>query len=496
MLLPALLDKRLIHYRQAHSPQELFDALTKKPHDLLVFFLAACEDSTWCESHAKLMQAMLAWLTMEQLNGGQPAPFFQAAAKGIRASHTHLKELLPLNFRFLIDEAEFPTNTLLVATSGSYFSDLIHRQCRIGKKESLRLDEENLSPYTFAFILEFIHTGSVELLWREEPEQIMLLHTHADRFGLNLLQDICVAIFKRYLTAENVIAILLTAHNRGWKMLRQECIDYVNSNDMGIAFADSSIGQLFFAFLDCNHKTRDYFFQAAHSITHLVCHGEMASHPFMQEAIEKALFLRGVDVSGSPTYPELLDTLSLQTSYLNLSECQWLDNTVLKQLTLLFPQIEEIVLRRSGGVTTSGWSALAGWKRLRLVDLTNCFHIKDDELNLILQSCPAIEELSLHNCQGLTDKGIKNLSKQHGELLSLNLGRTALTDEALIEIAFRCNTLQQLDISHCEKITEKGVREAVKHAKNLRKLVLKKCSVPLAAIAQLQQRFPRIEFLL
>jgi hypothetical protein len=495
MLLPSLLPKELYHYRLLQTPQQLFDALGKNPADLLTFFLAACDDKTWLESYPKLMQGFLAWFTHEHLTGGQPNTYFIVAVKAIQQSYSYFQELIPLNLRFQIGEHEFPTNTLLVGMSSDYFHALIYRQCRIGKKSVLKLEEEEVTPDLFAFVIDFIHSAEVPLLWRKDELFIMQLHELAHQFGLTELQKICVETFKRYLTIENSLDILLLAHERGWTVLRAQCIDFINSQeDMAIAFLHSDIDKLFFAFTDCTATTREYFAKISHAITHFICRGAIADHPFMAEAVRLIPYLQGIDIKHTQKYPTFLDSATINLIYLNLSECDWLDDTILKQLTFIFPKIQTLLLERYNS-TTHYWDFLRSWQNLLNLNLSDCYQLKDEELILILRNAPNIEELVVQNCQSLTDRGLKLIIKEKSDLQRLNLSRTTIQDETLIDLAFRCQTLQELNLSRCEKISERGIREAVKLAKALRLLNIEKCALPLTALLQLQKQYPRITFL-
>lgn len=493
-MLPALLPKELAFLRQE---RDLFQKLTEEPIQLfLPFFLAACDDLTWCERNSSFMQALITWITQQQLRGsGISNTFFLSAAKALRARYLELKELIAHNITVIVENSSFVTNSWLLASSSSFFAALIYRQCRIAKKSSLTLEESDLTAALFELILEYVHTASVLLLWRQEPESILALHALADNWELIELREQCVETYKRYITEENVLEILLLAQERGWELLRQKCIDFVNQAPMDIFFLPSPMGQLFFGFNDCHDKTRAYFTQCAEKITHLICHSSLAFHPFMRQALLTAPQLCGLDIAKTADYPDLLDFAPPNLRYLNISECAWLDNEQLRGLTVLFPDIEELVIQRSAGITAVGWGFIAKWKKLRRLDVTDSFHLKDDELYLLLQGAPHLEKLILANCQGLTDLGLRELARKGLELTHLDLTRTAIRNESLIEIGFRCRSLRSLDISRCDKLSEKGIKELAKNASSLKTLVAKRAPLPLATLAELQRSYPQLQVL-
>lgn len=494
MLLPALLPQQFSYYRLAKSGEELVKALTSAPSDLLTFFVAACEDLTWAENNQELLRQLIDWLTKQHMASSLPTTYFHEATTALRSHYREFREIIPQNLTLMVSETTFSTNTMLLATSAAFFSSLIHRQCRIGKKSSIPLSNDKLTPRLFSFVLEYVHTEAVELLWREEAEQILALHDLADSWNLEGLQQLCVDIYKRYLTEDNALNMLLQAHRKGWKAMRQQCMDFISATDMGIYFAPAPIESLFFAFSQCHDRSRNLFLQAASAITHLICRGQIALHPFMSEAVERCPLLRGIDVAASEEYPEVLELLRGNLSYLNISECPWLDKDTFRALAISYPNVEKLILHRCNTISKGSWGILSRWGGLRSLDISDCYRVTDEELHLILKACPNIEELTLHNCKELSDTGLKPLAK-HLTLQRVNLARTVVENETIIELAFRCHNLQELDISYCEKISEKAVWEVVKHGRSLRKLAVHHCALPIKILGELQQRYPRLQII-
>jgi len=493
MLLPALLAYHFIQYSKAPSPQALASALAFAPDDLLQFFTAACNDATWSEQHPELLSLLLFWLTQQQLAATLPFTYFQQAAAVMQQHSQQIKELLPTNLTLSIGKTNFLTNTLLLATSSEFFSALIHRQCRIGKKTTIALEAEEKLSDLFPLLLEFIHTADIPLLWREPPELILQLHEQAACFGLEKLQELCAEIYKRYFTSDNVLGILLQAYTKGWKGMYQRCVSFISQADMEIHFPSTSIEELFFAFDEINDRTKERFFLVAPFITHLVCQREHALHPFMREAIAHMPLLRGLDITGTARCPEFFEDLSDSISYLNLSECGWLTDATLRWLAAHYPRVEQFIAHRCHGLSTGGWAALGWWEKLRILDISNSYAVGDQALRLILQSCRSIEEISTHECQGISDEGWKEIARHAPAVQQLDISKTKIGDETLIEIAFHCRALRHIDLSQCEKVTEKGIVELVKHTPALRSLAIRRCSIPLSVIVQLQERYPKLQ---
>jgi hypothetical protein len=111
---------------------------------------------------------------------------------------------------------------------------------------------------------------------------------------------------------------------------------------------------------------------------------------------------------------------------------------------------------------------------------------------------PALQSLGLANCFKTTDASVTRLLSAGvgAHLLSLNLFRnTLLTDVSVVAIAASCRLLRALDISHCVKMSGKGVFALVRRCRDLRRLAIAGFSiaaVPDAVVAAIEQWSPAL----
>jgi hypothetical protein len=71
-----------------------------------------------------------------------------------------------------------------------------------------------------------------------------------------------------------------------------------------------------------------------------------------------------------------------------------------------------------------------------------------------------IEELDLSHCQRITDRGIIAVARESPGLRAMNLSWCRkLTDACLIELIRNCKMLKRIDISNCDRFSAERVAE-------------------------------------
>lgn len=87
---------------------------------------------------------------------------------------------------------------------------------------------------------------------------------------------------------------------------------------------------------------------------------------------------------------------------------------------------------------------------LRTLDMTDCYALEDEGLQVIATHCSQLQFLYLRRCVRIGDAGLQY-------------------------IAYYCSGLKELSISDCKKVTDFGVCELAKIGTNLRYLSVAKC---------------------
>jgi len=104
--------------------------------------------------------------------------------------------------------------------------------------------------------------------------------------------------------------------------------------------------------------------------------------------------------------------------------------------------------------------------------------INDNVLNTILSTCEdgIIENLDLHRCWGITDKGCKSIENIGSEIRNLNLlDCWDITDNGLVSLSSYLPNLESIDLSNCRKITNLSVITLLQNCPRLSKISLSYC---------------------
>lgn len=127
-------------------------------------------------------------------------------------------------------------------------------------------------------------------------------------------------------------------------------------------------------------------------------------------------------------------------------------------LSLSFSSLSSLVLRNSRKLTDSNITII----------LNNCHHLKELDLSGCTNvtrayshaSTTILESLDLSDCHCVDDSGLVMTLSRMPNLEFLYLRRCGkITDASLVSIASYCCLMKQLSVSDCNKITDFGVRE-------------------------------------
>lgn len=56
------------------------------------------------------------------------------------------------------------------------------------------------------------------------------------------------------------------------------------------------------------------------------------------------------------------------------------------------------------------------------MDLTGCFYIRDESVELLLERCPFIVRLCVRNCRKLTDASLNHVIRKGSNITALDIG--------------------------------------------------------------------------
>lgn len=115
---------------------------------------------------------------------------------------------------------------------------------------------------------------------------------------------------------------------------------------------------------------------------------------------------------------------------------------------------------------------------LTSLSLDNIVELTDQTLKYIVDSRTTLTQISIANCQKLTSNSIIRLAnKLNSRLTYLNMSYNfIIEDTALIELCRNCHSLQYLNISGLNKISNVQTFSDLKKLSNLKTLKMNQCT--------------------
>lgn len=493
MLLPLEIPLELKKYEKYQTDQELVEEIQKHPAELKTFFLYACEDETWAESHLFALIGLLNWLTEAHLNRNFPSVFFDHLLTPIQ-KHIHvLKPLIPLDLNIKIDNRENLTNSLLLSLQSHYFRRRLMNECR-GKKNPV-INVTEIPVPIFQLINEFIFMGEIKDLWKTPADELWAIIAAVAPFGFSPLVEAIEKVLRRYIDRSQAFEMLIRAHRKHLQILQNACIEFINPLDLGVRLQITPVEYLSMEFLDYKDYALEAFKQLSSDITHLVFSREMTIDPQFKIVINKSPKLIGLDLSDSTIASTDLIEIPERIQELHLSHCVWVNKSTMQILSTACPKLSLLDLSSNSPLTYAVWSELQRFKKLIILDISRCSQVSDSELRIILQACPKLVELKLVDCQKITPEGFFEIGKLLPELSLLNASRTLISDTALIDLMARCKNLYSLDLSRCFDISDKGVMEGIRNCPGLKIIYIGNSGVTANGISQIRNNYPYLNIL-
>ncbi|RLN31762.1 hypothetical protein BBO99_00001830 [Phytophthora kernoviae] len=138
--------------------------------------------------------------------------------------------------------------------------------------------------------------------------------------------------------------------------------------------------------------------------------------------------------------------------------------------------------------------------KLHSVNFSGCFRLTDDAIEVLLKNCPEIKELNIENCRKLTDVTFDHLRKFAPKLQSIDVGGNfnmtvpgitkliekhpnhskftrmhisghAVTDQTLKTIMAKCRKLHSLSVGYCT-VTDEALIALLKKRESVSRLCL------------------------
>jgi len=168
----------------------------------------------------------------------------------------------------------------------------------------------------------------------------------------------------------------------------------------------------------------------------------------------------------------------LNIQYLDLSDCPHVDDTSLRLVVESCPQLQFLYLRRCHQVTDASLRSIASYcLLLRELSVSDCPLLSDQGLTELGRLGPSLRYLSVAKCNLLTDAGVRTLARHCYRLRYLNLrGCEQVSDSAVDWLSKSCTRLRSLDIGKCD-VSDLGLKLLSENCPNLKKLSVKSCAL-------------------
>lgn len=491
MDLPLELPKELRYLGEAKDSKMLMEMLTSLPPDLITFFESACEDSSWCAKHTDFMNSAIQWITIKSFEERLMDEFAQRAATAIRKNFNILRHQIFLNLIFEVDGKQIKQNSLLWATVSDYFHKHIRIECREKKNSKISMGAMNHG--IFEQIQEYVETGNVNNLWRKSEREILEVFRDASEWNIPGLMIDCEILLKKYITPENAIETLISAHKNRWLHLKLTCMEFINHLNLGIYLEIENVQNLSVEVLNFRRKTLEVFEQLSSVITHLHLGGSLAENPEFSDVIQRCPNLIGINFSGSVDFSDKFLAIPQDIQDLDLSKCTWLKGEYLQMFARACPNIKTLNLTSNYDLTYDDWTELYEFYELETLDISRCHQIKNEDFTVIFKACRMIKKLIMVECIQVEEAMFNEIGRVMSGLTDLNIARCNISDAALVDLSTKCNNLVTLNLVRCLNITEKGITEAIRHFPSLRELDISNCRIPPVVLQKMKKIRPTLK---
>ena len=170
---------------------------------------------------------------------------------------------------------------------------------------------------------------------------------------------------------------------------------------------------------------------------------------------------------------------------LNFTDCTEITDLSLDRIGNNFKNLEEVIFKGCDKISLVGIRSLAlNCQNLKKISFKG-YDIGDSGLRVIASNLVAIEEIDLSGCAKVSDRGLSELGHCCRNLKSINLRGCSSINEsgywALCELE-HCTELTEIDLSHCIYLSDVGVVALTKRCPQLQRIRINHCNVSARAV--------------
>ncbi len=488
---PIVLPKHLAYLLELEAPELILSTLlAHTTADVVDFYEYASEDETWTQQNGQAMGAIFAWLEKEFLNGRLKGDFPRRVVQATQPHYYVIKPNIQDDIWFVMKGGEkIGGNSFILSMSGEFFEGIILRE----KQRVVEL--RDIEAKLFSSVIEFVCSGTIVNLWREEPAFVLELIRLAQKIGLLNLASFAVLTYKNYIDKGNVHNTLLLAQNEHLTELKAICLSIIASFYKGLRFEFTNPEEIRVTLSALTEEETAVLEALAPYITFMKLEKSVAHDEGVYKILKSCSKIRGLDLSYSYENPLNLFPDNLRDiSFLDLSACDWLDDEAFRQVAQFFPKVEQLVMKEMLKVTFGGFGELIHWKRLEVLDLAECGRLTDAEVEVIGVSSPGLRELSLDGCFHVSGNALLSMMSSLTRLSSLNIARLPLISALEFgELAVLCNGLEEINVSSCPGFTGEALEAFGDCCSYLKQIQLEGTAVTDDELDRFQHDHPQIQ---
>ena len=417
--------------------------------------------------------------------------YAQEVLKSVHEHFSILDQVLPRPIQVAMGEITLTINPLIVGISSRYLRDLIRKECYEKHKKILSFAVND--PHLAMSLLKYMETGNIDDLWKWHEQELIALAELTDQWDLKKLSDECQRVLCRYISKENVIERLISAQQLQKSILRDKCFLVFNASFKCAEIYPVVPEGLGFEFKNFLDEAMWVFDRLKGSITHLSFNEKLDDEDKIKKIVNQCSHLIGLNISSGDVWSRLFQCIPAQVQELNMARTEWLNDKVFRQLAEYAPQIKAMNLSENIQLTYLGFGDLRLFRDLEQLNLSNCNQLGESELSIVLQSAPHLVNLNVFGCKKLSDLAFYDLARYAKLLEVLDVSRTAILDGALIEIGHRCLKMRVMSLDHCLSISDWGLREFLKYAKNVIQISLKESLISEDTLTFIRKQYPLVD---
>lgn len=474
-----------LHFLLTVERDELvLPSLLERGEDFVALFLEGVTDEkSWLQSHLDLIDPIFEWATKRGRVKSTPIELLSRIVVSIHKQHALLSPLLKKDLHLRVKDYETSSCSLLYAAQSGTLRTLIQ-----SSEEEILLCFDDVPVEVFKVIDRFIY-GEREDFWRFDLDFLLCLLLRAGQWDIPSFVKEISRIISRYIERENAVNFLRIGQKYVIPEFKQVCCEAINQFELGVYF--TSLGESELTITVENSREALPILQEVSSITtHLNLCGESANSREIKQLLPHFINLRAVDMRRSTDCDlQLFHTLSLKE--LNLSACSWLSDLHIREIVTHLPDLITLQIAENDQLGYESFKAIADLKKLQVFSCMGCGGLKDDHITMLLRSCVDLHRLNISWSAALTDRGLEGIGVVGGELTEIDITHCIkVTDSGIRNLVRPLQKLLKLTMANLPLVTEEGIYNVVALCPSLKLLDLGLFALSAIVKAKMQKRSP------